>query len=422
SVAEALGRTRAWLQRLIAGTRPLTLQHLESILGEIGTTEEEFLAEYLRQAQSPQLAIQSDALLNPTLLLRALRGDANTSLGWPEAFRNANCTRPSPGDNFPLHPRVRRIDDAREHDRYSALAESEDWLRSFLRRSHQRRLTANETAQLSTALGVWSSLQRALGEQRRGALALELAWDLNGEAPSSPSRGDLLERTSIAVADFGFPKLGSPFMQQALAIAITSEDAHCRAKRLLGIGLLQYRLEEMQLATQTFIRVLSHPGTDSIRGVAAASYLALIYEGQGKLQKAWDTLEQIGHGLTDIAPRAQLWPLGIQARVLRGLGKLAESKVIWEEILALSPRFLSPLDQAATLVQLAEVLAELGQSGDLRTHLHHFKRLAIELEDTPLARVVLKTLQATVQSGEAITLASVRQVQAQLQAVGSKSS
>ena len=87
SVAAALGKSRAWLQRLLAGTRPLTVEQLETILVEIGTTPEEFLAEYLQQAQSPHPTLKSDGLINPAHLLRQLRSRTEADVGWLSAFQ-----------------------------------------------------------------------------------------------------------------------------------------------------------------------------------------------------------------------------------------------------------------------------------------------------------------------------------------------
>ena len=249
-----------------------------------------------------------------------------------------------------------------------------------------------------------------LGHQARGAKALELAWHLHGDVPTAPSCGDLLERMSVAISEYGFPLLGIPSMQRALAIAVQHQDNYRETKTLLGLGILAARSGDDELATGTFHQILDRPGVDRLRFVGAATFLALAHEKRGQLEAATQVLNRI-ESLAELPHRAQHSVLGCRARVLAQLGELDAAKELFEQLLVSARPHLSPLHQGFVILQFAEVLVRQRAFQALRGLTSHLDSLLPELEETPLAHCILLGFVAMLKSGEAPALERLKAMQ-----------
>lgn len=415
SVSRALGKNPSWLYRILSGERRITVASLEEVVLELGLGLDEFFAEYLQVVCSPHMVTKSGHAEEPQMILRALRGPRDPDLGWISELSRNRVTPLQPGQSFPIHAKVRRLDDAREFDRHAALVDAEAWLRSFHARSKQRRLSARETSQLCTALGVWSSVQRSLGKQAHGAKVLELAWGLHGTVVSSSSSGDLLERTAMSLHQFGYSDLGLPLMQRAFAIATFEPDEEqTQARRTLGVGILAFHSGESRQALGALTQTLEHPGADSLRIAAATGLLARISEREGELEKARRLLGQLLPRWGELPVYVQHSILGHQARILRAAGDLSAARSAYEQLLEHSYPLLAGIDRASIVLHLAEVLLELGLARELCTLSQHLNGLLVELEDTPAARKIIGGLLLAIRRGEEILLADLREMQRQL--------
>ncbi|MEO1082756.1 MAG: helix-turn-helix transcriptional regulator [Acidobacteriota bacterium] len=415
SVSTALGKSRPWLQRLLAGTRKLREDHLNAILDELGVSLEELFAEYLRETSSPQLALKSDWSLNPALILRALRVENDPDLDWIDSFRSLSMAPVALDSQFALHPKVARIDDIREFDRQAALVEARSWLQSILRRARGRRLSPEETAHACSALGVWASIQRTLGRQNLAAKTLELALEVHGYAPSSASWGDLLERTATTVYEFGYPLVGYPLMQQALAIATATNDPQKILRTTFRTGVLAYRSGQREMARALFRKVADDSQSDQLRLAGAISYLAFDYKERSKLQEAIEQLERLTPFLPELPIGNRLFLLGQQANILAELGQLEAAQLIYERILEQCRPHFSPIDTAIALLYLLEILARRGRQDLFVHHARRIHDLLSELDDTPLARDVLRTLLLAVRRNENLEAAQIAGLREQFQ-------
>ena len=402
SIASALGRSRAWLQRLMAGTRNLREDHLHEILGVLDMSLEELFATYLQEVAAPEPTIQADFSQRPARLLRSLRGRRDPDLGWLERFREISLAPVTRDSWFPLHPRVGRLDDAREHDRQAALVEADSWLRSLYRLAGERRLRPEKTSHLCSALGVWSSIQCALGHLTLATKSLELAFSLHGHAPSVPSWGDLLERTARVAYEYGYPLAGFPLMQQALTIASSGGDPGREVRAMLGLGSLAYRTGQRELARSLFQRILEHPAADPQRTAGAISFLALDAEREGELERATQHLARLAPVLSELPARHRLSLLGRQAHILAEAGELESARALYEQVLQQCRPHFSPIDRSLALLHLLEVLALLGNHDMVLHHARNLNDLLAELEDTPLAREVLNALALAIRQGETL--------------------
>ena len=391
-ITEKLGRERSWLYRLLNRSRPVRIEHAEEIYAALGHPIAQYFVACLNRLNSPHVAAKSDLASNPSVLLRILRGESNPDLGWLEQFRSRRVSQPDGSASYRLHPKVRRIDDAREFNRQAALVDVERWLRSFERRCRRRRITMQETSQLATALGVWASIQRVNGHQALGLKALELAWELHGDNPWIASTGDLLERSSTAVYKYGYPLLGVPLMQRAHGIVSMLGDPDGEAKTMLGLGILAFRTGNGEGARSAFEQVLEHPGADSFRRVAAGNYLAMAFEASGALEQARSHLNELASYLPDLPIAAQLPIRAVEARVLQHLGDLEGALAIHEDVFAKAQQHYSPLNRAVALLHLVETQMQLGRVGMLSSYSGHLAVLIGELEETPLSREILKSL------------------------------
>ncbi|MEM8997024.1 MAG: hypothetical protein AAGF23_19730, partial [Acidobacteriota bacterium] len=398
------------------GERRVAIDSLENIVLEIGLGLDEFFAEYLREVCSPHLVTKSGHGEDPQLILRALRGGKDPDLGWIGEIPPDRVSPLRPGQSFPIHATAGRLDDAREFDRHAALVDAEAWLRSLVRRTEYRRLSPEETSHLCTALGVWASIQRALGHHARGVKALELAWRLHGEVLSAPSCGDLLERTSMAVYEHGFPVLATPFMQRALAVANQWEDQRREIKALLGCAILAFRSGEHSLTVKICTRILKHPGADTIRKTGATSFLALAYEQVEELEKAAECLRQATFvDEPGLPPLARLSLLGLRARLLKSLGNLEPARALYEKILEASRPHASPRYRGFVLLHLAEILVELNDPSFAERLSREVESLVSELEDTPASRAIMAGLLSALRRGEQPTSRSITEMRAQLE-------
>lgn len=214
----------------------------------------------------------------------------------------------------------------------------------------------------------------------------------------------------MAVSEYGFPVLGTPLMQRALAIAVQHQDDYRQTKALLGLGILASRSGDSELAKSTLHQLLDRPGVDRLRFVGAATFLALGYERQGQLEAATQVLNRI-ESITDLPHRAQHSVLGCRARVLAQAGELAAAKELFEELLAAARPHLSPLHRGFIVLQFAEVLLRLEDFQTLRGLASQVDTLSAELEDTPLAQRILLSFCTALKHGEALAVESLRSMQ-----------
>ena len=197
----------------------------------------------------------------------------------------------------------------------------------------------------------------------------------------------------MAIYEYGFPALATPFMQRALAIASQWEDQHREVKALLGSAILAFRIGENGLTAKICSRILQHPGTDAIRAAGATSFLALAYEQDGELGKAVDCLRQAAQAAGPaLPPLALISQLGLKARFLRQLGHLESARDLYEQILQVRRPHASPRYRSFILLHLAGVLVDLGETPAISELSRDLESLVSELEDTPAAREILTGL------------------------------
>ena len=415
SVSRALGKSDEWLYRILRGERRITVENLEAVVLEIGVGLDEFFVDYLKAVNSPLLEAESGHSEDPAVLLRALRGDRDPSLGWIGELCQDRVTLLQPGISFPLHANVQRLDDAREFERQAALVEAEAWLRRLHKRSQQRRrLNAEETSQLCTALGVWSSIQRAIGRSMLSVKALELVWELHGEAPMAPSYGDLLERTAVTLHHFGYTALGCPLMQRSFAVA-AFEDEQRKLRAHLGLAIFAFHSGYVIEAQQVFLQIRQHPEADDLRVASATSFLARIEEEGGRLEEATRYLDHLEPRLASLPLYMQLALLWRRSRLLKAAGALTPARRIYEQLVASSRFLIGPVDRAVLLLHLVEVLVELEDFEALESVVPKVASLLEDLEDTPLARKVMSLLLLTLRQGDELDTSSIRTMRSALE-------
>ena len=409
-VARRVGKTRAWLTKILHGERRIAADMIDEVLKAAEVDLHVFWSDYLQSLGSPRPLREVLDNQSPELLLRAIRQGRSARSETLEAVASLTFPVLSPEGQYEIDPRAEEIDSLRESNPVYARTEAEHWVRELHLQGLRKRLDASDAARMATSLGVWGSTLRVRGQVHLAAQVLELALKLHRDATSSATYADLLERSAFIFKGFGYLELSVGLIQRAIGIISLAGDEHRHSKAVLALGIVYLYLERKSLAEDAFLRVMRSPGSDLVRKAGAAVNLVALYENRGDFDKASSILGQIDP-YRDVLPATWISQLqGLKAFILTHRGEHLEAADLLIESLRLAWQSL-PADRTfVVFINLAIVLIRSGRYEELVSRASIQSELLTRLEDTPSSREIASAFIEMILSGQMLETTEVEAI------------
>ena len=409
-VARRVGKSRAWLTKILHGERRIAADMIDEVLKAAEVDLHVFWRAYLESLGSARPLQEVLDNQSPELLLRAIRQGRSARSETLEAVASSTFPALLPEGQYEIDPRAEEIDSLRESNPAYALAEAEHWVRELHLQGLSKRMDASDTVQMATRLGVWGSALRVRGQTHLAAQALELALKLHGKATASATYADLLERSAFILKGFGYLTVAVGMTQRAVGIFSTLHDERRRARSILALGILHFYRGEDDLAEFYFSSMLKIRDTASIQRAAATVNLAVIYEKKKCWGKAIATLEEFVGFEASTPPVWVCLSRGLLGRILAQSGSLEEGAERFRSCKHLRRNHLSPEKSFLFFLDFATVLIELGQLEELKNEAREQAEMLALLENTPISKRVAEAFLVSVAVGKSLDQSLVRDV------------